>query len=166
MRITFPRKAIAASIRASLSKAEATTLKNVKKMAKDTLEYAARVSPQWTGTFAANWRLSIDRPRPGNSADTVARKIDRVIPIYEEGDQWAINKATGSSGAALSGLHLGQAIYLSTRATNSDGDEYHWDVEAGRIRFRKDNPTARANKGRILELAKAHLRAQYAGKIR
>ena len=166
MRITFPRKAIAASIRASLAKAEARTLRDVKKMARDTLEYAARVSPQWTGTFAANWRLSINRPRPGNSSDTVARKLDRVTPRYQEGDQWAINKATGSSGAALSGLRLGKAIYLSTRATNSDGDEYHWDVEGGLIRFRKDNPTARANKGRILELAKVHLRAQYAGKIR
>ncbi len=166
MRITFPRKAIAASIRAGLAKAEARTLRDVKKMARDTLEYAARVSPQWTGTFAANWRLSIDKPRPGNSADTVARQTDRVTPRYGEGDQWSINKAASSSGAALSGLHLGQAIYLSTRATNSDGESYHWDVEGGLIRFRKDNPTARANKGRILELAKAHLRAQYAGKIR
>lgn len=166
MRITFPRKAIAASIRVGLAKAETRTLRDIRKMAQDTLEYAARVSPQWTGTFAANWRLSIGRPRPGNSADVVAREFDRVTPKYSEGDQWAINKATSSSGAALSGLQLGQAIYLSTRAANSDGEEYHWDVEGGLIRFREDNPTARANGGRILELAKAYLKARYAGKIR
>lgn len=166
MRLTLPRRAISAAVRASMRAAEDRTLAQTKKMAQDTLAYAAKVSPQWTGTFAANWRLAINKSRPGNSNNEVATDAEREVPQASERDSVAVNTAINSSGSRLSRLKVGDRIYLSTVARNQDGDEYHWDVEGGLIRFRKDNPTARANKGRILELAKAHLRAQYAGKIR
>lgn len=166
MRLTMPRKAISEAVRASMRAAEDRTLTETKKMAQATLAFAAKVSPQWTGTFAANWRLSINKARPGNSNDEVARDYEREFPQASERDPVAVNTAINSSGAKLSGLKLGDRIYLSTVARNQDGEEYHWDVEGGLIRFRKDNPTARANKGRILELAKAYLKARYVGKIR
>lgn len=78
----------------------------------------------------------------------------------------AVRTAINSPGSKLSGLRLGDRIYLSTRARNEDGEEYHWDVEGGLIRFRKQNPTARANKGRILELAKLYLKARNAGRLK
>lgn len=166
MRLTFPRKAVAEAVRASMRAAENRTLSATKKMAQDTLAFAAKKSPQWTGTFAANWRLSINRARPGNSSDEVARDFEREFPDAKEGDMVAVRTATNSPGSKLSGLRLGDRIYLSTRARNEDGEEYHWDVEGGLIRFRKQNPTARANKGRILELAKLYLKARNAGKLK
>lgn len=166
MRLTMPRRAVSEAVRASMRAAEDRTLAQTKKMAQDTLAFAAKVSPQWTGTFAANWRLSINRARPGNSSDEVASDAEREFPQASERDSVAVNTAINSAGSKLSGLKLGDRIYLSTVARNQDGSEYHWDVEGGLIRFRRDNPTAKANKGRILELARLYLRARNVGKLR
>lgn len=166
MRLTLPRKAIAAQVHATMVAAAARTLAETKRMAYDTLMFAAKHSPQWTGTYAANWRLSINKPRPGNNVDEVATDAEREHPQSREGGLVAVRTVANSPGSKLSGLKLGDRIFLSTRAANADGEEYHWDVEGGLIRFREDNPTARANKGRILELARLNLKARNAGKLR
>lgn len=166
MRITFGRK-MSDMLKVVIEKAEDMTLAETKAMARDTLAYASKISPQFTGTFASNWRLSINREATTGFRARVGRKRQGPSdPAKQEGDEPAVGLASNSIGSKLSGLKLGDSIYLAVRAVGEDGQEYHWDIESGRINFRSVNPTAKRSKGQIRELARQYLRAKYAGKIR
>lgn len=165
MRLTFGKK-ISEMVKGSMVAAKDRTLADTKRMAQDTLEYAAKISPQYSGTFASNWRLSINVPRAGTHEKPYNYWTPRPGSPEQEGSQPAVSKAMSSPGVKLSGLKLGDRIYLATAAYSADGEQYHWDIEGGLVRFRADNPTARFSKGQILELARQHLKALNAGKLR
>lgn len=179
MKITFSKR-FSDTLHTYMKSAEKRTLDRTREMARYALMWAAEHSPQYTGTYASNWRLSVERSTPGNNKRKTQKWVPRVGKqnqnlerwqriigdAYQEGDNPAVTRAVNSLGNKLSTLRLGQRVFLATSATNEDGEHYEWDIEAGLIRFRAVNPTARENKGKVLQKAIQAMKARYQGAIK
>ena len=146
-------KKFAGTISGFITAAKTMTLAATKDIAREALYYAVMTSPQSSGTYAANWRLSIGSPRPGNIRKRLSSGQEITNDPYQEGDTPAVTEAINSRGSRLSGLKLREKVYLSTRALNESGEDYTWDIEAGFMKFRPVNRSG----GRVLARTMDHL---------
>ena len=162
MRAYFSRnKKFDYALAAALEKSKELALSRVKWVMYRALEYAARTSPQYTGTYASNWRLSINSPKPGNK-DWHGKGWG-----LSEGDPQAVNEAINARGNKLSGLRAGQKVFLSTRGVNkAEGEDYTWDIEANIMKFRDVNPSRGAVVARTVAQMQRYIREVKAMKIR
>lgn len=128
----------------------------VKAAADAALREAASTTPQYSGDLASNWRLSINRARPGRAS----AGLQGGAPLYE-GHPAAVHEAINSPGARLSGLRVGDTVYLSTfgehvnvvdnaGARDTYTEAYAGLVEREQITFRSVNPS----RGHILARAR------------
>lgn len=153
------KSSLAVGFRKHLKAVETRTLDHTREIAQAALDVAARTSPQKTGRFASNWRLAIGQPKANNYRPAVSRGQRATNSWFQEGDDPAVSRALNGLGSKLSGLRLGDKVFLSTAAVNPEtGDNYAWDIEAGIMRFRSVNPSG----GRVLvrALAAARKRAR------
>ena len=149
------------AIAASLTRTTEYALTKIKAVMYRALEYAARTSPQYTGTYASNWRLSIGAPKPGNND-----WHDKDFGL-SEGDSRVVNEAINARGNKLSGLRMGQKVFLSTRGFNKEtGEDYTWDIESNVMRFRDVNPSRGAVVARTVAQMQRYIREVKAMKIR
>ena len=149
------------ALAASLTRTSEYALTKVKAVMYRALDYAARTSPQYTGTYASNWRLSIGAPKPGNN-DWHGKDFG-----LSEGDPQAVNEAINARGNKLSGLRTGQKVFLSTRGLNkTEGEDYTWDIEANIMKFRDVNPSKGAVVARTIIRMKRYIQEVKATKIR
>ena len=149
------------AIAASLTRTTEYALTKIKAVMYRALEYAARTSPQYSGTYASNWRLSIGAPKPGNND-----WHDKDFGL-SEGDSRVVNEAINARGNKLSGLRMGQKVFLSTRGFNKeDGEDYTWDIESNIMRFRDVNPSKGAVVARTVSQMQRYIREVKAMKIR
>ena len=149
------------ALAASLTRTSEYALTKVKVVMYRALDYAARTSPQYTGTYASNWRLSIGAPKPGNN-DWHGKDFG-----LSEGDPQAVNEAINARGNKLSGLRAGQRVFLSTRGFNKvEGEDYTWDIEANIMKFREVNPSKGAVVARTIVQMKRYIQEVKAAKIR
>lgn len=105
-------------------------------------------SPQYSGDFAANWKVTIDAPASDFNADAVDKKrrgypdatgINEFTP-FKRGDPEAI--AYAKAHAAWTPIKLGQSIFISNSAEHDE--KYAWQIEHGIIKFRPVNAGAGA----------------------
>jgi len=125
-------------------------------MAKIAFNHMLYISPQYSGDYAANWKVGFDRVDDSFDMNAVSpdhhgyrnsEGLAEVAP-YKRGDMPAINYAKGH--ASWDGFRLGQSIYLSNSAFHPDRDEggygviepYAWKIENGEINFRPVNEGA------------------------
>ncbi len=149
------------ALAAALTRTSEYAMAKVKAVMYRALDYAARTSPQYTGTYASNWRLSIGAPKPGNN-DWHGKDFG-----LSEGDSQAVNEAINARGNKLSGLRTGQKVFLSTRGYNKeDGEDYTWDIEANIMKFRDVNPSRGAVVARTVSQMKRYIQEVKAMKIR
>lgn len=149
------------ALAASLTRTSEYALTKVKVVMYRALDYAARTSPQYTGTYASNWRLSIGAPKPGDN-DWHGKDFG-----LSEGDPQAVNEAINARGNKLSGLRAGQRVFLSTRGFNKvEGEDYTWDIEANIMKFREVNPSKGAVVARTVSQMKRYIQEVKAMKIR
>lgn len=149
------------ALAAALTRTSEYALTKVKVVMYRALDYAARTSPQYTGTYASNWRLSIGAPKPGNN-DWHGKDFG-----LSEGDSQAVNEAINARGNKLSGLRAGQKVFLSTRGFNKvEGEDYTWDIEANIMKFREVNPSKGAVVARTIVQMKRYIQEVKAAKIR
>ena len=149
------------ALAASLTRTSEYAMTKVKAVMYRALDYAARTSPQYTGTYASNWRLSIGSPKPGNN-DWHGKDFG-----LSEGDPQAVNEAINARGNKLSGLRAGQKVFLSTRGFNKvEGEDYTWDIEANIMKFREVNPSKGAVVARTIVQMKRYIQEVKAAKIR
>jgi len=149
------------ALAAALEKSKALALHRVKWVMYRALEYAARTSPQYTGTYASNWRLSIGSPKPGNS-DWHGKDFG-----LSEGSPWAVSEALNARGNKLSNLRSGEAVFLSTRGLNKEtGEDYTWDIESNTMRFRDVNPSKGSVVARTVKEMSKYIKEARALKIR
>ena len=162
MRVYFSQnKKFDYALAASLTRTSEYALTKVKAVMYRALDYAARTSPQYTGTYASNWRLSIGAPKPGNN-DWHGKDFG-----LSEGDPQAVNEAINARGNKLSGLRTGQKVFLSTRGLNkTEGEDYTWDIEANIMKFRDVNPSKGAVVARTIIQMKRYIQEVKATKIR
>lgn len=136
----------------------------VRDVAEESLKYATDTAPQFSGTFAGNFRLSVSAPNPGRDQ----KPYDYWAPLggsQQEGDAGAVGRAKAGSAGALNGYKFGQAIYLSTTASNAeDNENYAWDIEANIMRFRPVNPSRGRVLGRTKEHAARYAKTKFKGK--
>ena len=152
------------ALAAALEKSKELALSRVKWVMYRALEYAAKTSPQYTGTYASNWRLSINSPKPGNK-DWHGKDWG-----LHEGSSYAVNEAINARGNKLSGLRSGEAVFLSTRGFNREtGEDYTWKIEANEpniLKFRDVNPSKGAVVERTVKEMKKYIKEARALKIR
>lgn len=149
------------ALAASLTRTSEYAMTKVKAVMYRALDYAARTSPQYTGTYASNWRLSIGAPKPGNN-DWHGKDFG-----LSEGDSQAVNEAINARGNKLSGLRAGQKVFLSTRGFNKvEGEDYTWDIEVNIMKFRDVNPSKGAVVARTVSQMKRYIQEVKATKIR
>lgn len=149
------------ALAASLTRTSEYAMTKVKAVMYRALDYAARTSPQYTGTYASNWRLSIGAPKPGNN-DWHGKDFG-----LSEGDPQAVNEAINARGNKLSGLRAGQKVFLSTRGFNKvEGEDYTWDIEANIMKFREVNPSKGAVVARTIVQMRRYIQEVKAAKIR
>lgn len=149
------------ALAAALTRTTELALTKVKAVMYRALDYAARTSPQYTGTYASNWRLSIGSPKPGNN-DWHGKDFG-----LSEGDSHAVNEAINARGNKLSGLRAGQRVFLSTRGLNkAEGEDYTWDIEVNIMKFREVNPSKGAVVARTIIQMKRYIQEVKAIKIR
>lgn len=149
------------ALAAALTRTTEYALTKVKAVMYRALDYAARTSPQYTGTYASNWRLSIGAPKPGNN-DWHGKDFG-----LSEGDSQAVNESLTARGNKLSGLRAGQKVFLSTRGVNrAEGEDYTWDIEANIMKFRDVNPSRGAVVARTITQMRRYIQEVKATKIR
>jgi len=120
-----------------LAAVEAEVLKAAIALMWVSLRQAAKISPQYSGDFVANFRLSA-----GNPDTTFVEGVfpEKKFPTEEplgKGDVGAIQYAMASNAGKLNGAKLGQTLWLAN--TSHHHDFYAWKIEGGMLKLRPVN---------------------------
>ena len=105
-------------------------------------------SPQYSGDFTANWKVTVGAPAPASafqqgvlgtrySAHKGDDGLGSFVP-YQRGDEAAI--AHAQANATWNPIKLGQSIFISNSASHDE--HYAWQIENGVIKFRPVNAGA------------------------
>ena len=146
-----------ASIDRWIDDAEKLTVAVARGLSSELFNYAVRLSPQYSGDFAGNWKYAVGSPdtsfeplgllhkRRGRShrdwwGDDGSGLWAKAEPFIQ-GDAPAINAAISlNSGNDLEFQRLGQTAYISNSAAHTDF--YAWKIENNQINFRAGNTGA------------------------
>lgn len=103
-------------------------------------DVALTTSPQYSGDFVANWKMSVGQPnvsfQPGIFPE-MTYPVDKDKRPFQRGDTAAIMHAITASNGVLSGAKLGDTLWLANSAEHDD--LYAWKIEDNLIRFRPVN---------------------------
>ena len=94
----------------------------VKDIANGAFRYILYESPQYSGTFTANWKLSIGTPDTSYEIDPLGTRqldVNRRVPMFKRGDMVAINHAIPQLNN-LPNFTLGQSVYISNSSVGVD----------------------------------------------
>lgn len=97
-------------------------------------------SPQFSGDFVANTRLSIGTPDTSFTPAAVSPSEKISLTAFSVGSEPAINYAKSGNAEKLMGFKLGQKIFISNSASHDEA--YAHKVEAGTIHLRQVNQGA------------------------
>lgn len=117
-----------------------------KGLAQQAFDRVLRTSPQYSGTFVANWRMNVGSPDTSWDEDPLGTKGEQPAP-YKIGSQRAIAYAKSHEAGKLSGFTLGQKIYVSNSTMGEGANSYGIEVgaplaielEEGVIKLRPEN---------------------------
>lgn len=93
-------------------------------------------SPQYSGDFAANWKLSVGEMDKSYGVMLFGKLFPDPDPFIN-GDEEAIMKAMSNAMGKLDGFKLGQTIWISNSSAHLT--TYAWKIENNQIRFRPGN---------------------------
>lgn len=96
------------------------------------LQYITENSAQFSGDFAANWRVTRNTPSPDFTPQLFDITVHRLA-----GDPEAIDWARANNRNALQGFTLGEEIHLANNAEHED--LYGWLIENNQLKFRVGN---------------------------
>lgn len=102
------------------------------KLAKVAFNRVVEHSPQYSGDYAANWKVSFGTP------DRTFRSFG-FSGKHAVGDEPAVSRA--KAAANWKGFKLGQQIFLSNSAVHYDPypEHYAWKIQNEQIVFREEN---------------------------
>jgi hypothetical protein len=141
-----------ASIDRWIDDAEKLTVAVARGLSSELFNYAVRLSPQYSGDFAGNWKYavgSVDASFEPLGLRGARRSVGRGEDIWAkpttepfiQGDAPAINAAISlNAGNDLDFQRLGQIAYVSNSAAHTDF--YAWKIENNQINFRAGNTGA------------------------
>ena len=141
--------------------------------------HIVRISPQYSGDFAANWNYAFGQPstaftpgalspRPAAKERLIYRTVKRGSSLIVRsrgakdslriaGDPEAINYAYQRNRGADVGFTLATVAYISNSAVHTE--PYAWKIENGKIRFRS------GNKGHVRRETVAYIQRVYGGPL-
>lgn len=93
-------------------------------------------SPQYSGDFAANWKVSYGAPDKAFDEMVFGKQWGDPDPFIQ-GDMEAINYAIRQARGSLAGFKLGQTIFIANSAEHTH--TYAWMIEGNKIKFRAGN---------------------------
>lgn len=117
-------------------------------------------SPQYSGDFAANWKVSVNAPSTAFKPDAVRPSFAKYHDQdgikqrkpFGRGDPEAI--AHAKAQANWSKIKLGDVIYISNSADHDEA--YAFKIEEGKIKFRPVNEGADAVGRRSMQFVANH----------
>jgi hypothetical protein len=134
-------------------------------LAKRVFQKLVEGSPQFSGDFAANWKVGYDYVDQSFQVNAVSARTSkygdstgiRFFEPFSRGDREAIDYA--NRHAKWGRLELGKSIFLSNSAFHLDKEEgssgvidlYGWKIENNQIKFRPGNRGAGAIASRSLQ---------------
>lgn len=101
-------------------------------------KYAVQISPQYSGDFAANWKLNL------NTVDTSAELgLFRVLgsdnrPFRSEGHKEAVQYALNANRGRAAPFKLGDSVFISNSSDHGE-DNYTFRIWDNTIKFRPVN---------------------------
>lgn len=105
-------------------------------LAREAFDQLLETSPQFSGDFVANWKVSKSPGDPGFEVDAVGG-FNRAAP-YKMGDSPAMSYARAN--AKWPKIKLGESVYLSNSAKHDE--PYAFKIERGQINLRDVNKGA------------------------
>jgi hypothetical protein len=133
---------------------EAECLKIAIGLAKVTLGKALEASPQYSGDFAANWRLDVNNIVPFFQEGIFPDKEFPTESPYQRRDTPAIRYAIGSNTGRLDSFKFGDTIWLHNSAAHDD--LYAWKIEENLLRLRPVNYGGEGPLRQVKEYVKVH----------
>lgn len=101
------------------------------------LNQAMLHSPQYSGDFVANYKVSIGKIDKGFTPGIFSDKKFPAKAPYQKGDMPAISFAAAANVGKTAGFKLGNTIWLSNSAAHDD--LYAWKIENNTLRLRPQN---------------------------
>ena len=115
-------------------------------LATKVFEKALVESPQYSGSYAGNWKLSYGSIDTSFEFDPLGTKGSG--PVYQRGSGPAQDHARAHGMKSPGGFKLGQSIFVSNSTVSKSSDPRYsdvnlaWQIEQGYIRFRPVNEGA------------------------
>ncbi len=94
-------------------------------------------SPQYSGDFVANFKVSIGKQDRSFTPGIFSDKIFPTKAPYQKGDTPAITFAAMANADKATGFKLGGTIWLSNSAAHDD--LYAWKIENNTLKLRPQN---------------------------
>lgn len=96
-------------------------------------------SPQYSGDFAANWKVSVNVPDHSFEAGIFGKTfaVKGSGSPFIRGDMPALQYAMRNAMGKLDGFKLGDTIWISNSAKHLE--LYAWKIENNKIKFRPGN---------------------------
>lgn len=141
---------VSGQLDAWVERVEAQATVKLKATSIHALTWLARHSPQFSGDFAANWKVAVNGTDA--SFDTGAVEAKWTDPrgaafgteSYKQGDAPAITYAFTRGAPVIQQAKLGDYLTLSNSALHDE--PYAWKIENNQIKFRPEN----AEGGRVV----------------
>lgn len=139
-----------------LTDVKSKTERRVKGLTMYATKWLATHSPQYSGDFAANWRVAV------NGVDTSFTQaavnptwVDPLgrgfgIELFKQGDRPAIDYALSNMTNDVTLIDLGDYVTISNSAQHG-ADKYAWKIENNKINFRPENHEGGRVIGRFME---------------
>lgn len=125
-----------ASVQRWFSSVEEAAAEAAVGLAKEAFEEIIQYSPQYSGDFVANWKVSKNTPDTSFTLDAV-HGFNKAEP-FQMGDSPAMEYAR--QHAKWPKIRLGESIFLSNSARHDE--PYAWKIELGQVALRPVNEGA------------------------
>jgi hypothetical protein len=116
------------------------------------LHWLTRHSPQYSGDFAANWKVAVNEVDTSFEVGAVSQGLSEDN-LYHQGSTPAIRHATQEGLPVIYSAHLGDAVTISNSAIHDR--PYAWKIESDQILFRPENVEGGRVIGRYMASYKA-----------
>lgn len=93
-------------------------------------------SAQYSGDFAANWKVAVNRI-DASAEDMIFGKSWGDPDPFILGDQPAISYALNRAAGNMSGFKLGDTIWIANSSQHTE--HYAWKIEGNTLKFRAGN---------------------------
>lgn len=128
------------------SKVETAAAEAAVGIAREAFEQILETSPQYSGDFVANWKVSKSATDSSFTPDALGGYKPNLLgrntmsPLFQMGSTPAMSYARAN--AKWPKLVLGESIYLHNSAKHDHSDSYAYRVENGSIQLRPENAGA------------------------